>query len=159
MASQRDGSLRAYRIADRRQKVFDGRGAALYGGRWNSPGRWAIYFAETYSGAMLEVLAHANLGRLPKTHVWVEILIPRNIPIQIADASRIQGWDAADQRASRAYGDRWYDAGSAAVLLVPSVVTRLERNVVINQQHPDFKKIRASAPKRMVWDRRLFGRS
>ena len=61
------GELRAYRIADRRHKIFDGQGASLLGGRWNSPGRRVIYAAETYAGAMLEALVHANIGRLPKT--------------------------------------------------------------------------------------------
>ena len=64
MASRRKGPLRAYRIADVRQPIFDGNGAALYGGRWNSPGRRVIYAAETYAGAMLEKLAQANVGRI-----------------------------------------------------------------------------------------------
>ena len=63
MASQLSGELRVYRIADRRHKIFDGQGAALLGGRWNSPGRRVIYAAETYSGTMLEMLANTNIGR------------------------------------------------------------------------------------------------
>ena len=159
MASRLSGPLRAYRIADRRHKIFDGRGAAFYGGRWNSPGRWIIYAAETYSGAMLEVLAHTNLGRLPKTHVWIEISIPRNVAIEEVDASQVPAWGAPTQRASRAFGDHWYDERRTAVLLVPSIVSRQERNVAINQEHPDFRKIRATAPKRVIWDHRLFGRN
>lgn len=66
MASQRSerlpASWRAYRIADRRHKIFDGQGAATFGGRWNSPGRRVIYAAETFAGAMLEVLVNANIG-------------------------------------------------------------------------------------------------
>ena len=61
-------------------------------------------------------------------------------------------------RASRAYGDRWYDEGRTAVLIVPSVLARPERNIAINQEHPDFGKIRATAPEPVDWDERLFGR-
>ena len=60
------GPLRAYRIADRRHKIFDGQGAALLSGRWNSPGRRIIYEAETYTGALLEVLVHATSEKCPK---------------------------------------------------------------------------------------------
>jgi RES domain-containing protein len=39
----------------------------LNGGRWNSAGKRVIYAAQTYAGALLEVLVHANLGIVPKT--------------------------------------------------------------------------------------------
>ena len=57
--------MRAFRIADRRHPIFDGTGAKLNGGRWNSPGRPVIYAAETFAGGLLEALVHANLGRVP----------------------------------------------------------------------------------------------
>jgi RES domain-containing protein len=79
MASQRSGRLsaswRAYRIADRRHNILDGQGAAMFGGRWNSPGRRVIYAAETFAGAMLEVLVNAKIGRMPTQYAWIEILI------------------------------------------------------------------------------------
>jgi RES domain-containing protein len=148
--------MRAYRIADRRRKIFDGHGAALIGGRWNSPGRRVIYAAETYAGAMLEVLVHANIGKLPKTHSWIEILIRKGIRIEEVYPIDIPGWDAPDQRASRRYGDRWYDEGRTAVLVMPSIVARPERNIAINQEHPEFRRIRATAPRPVIWDARLF---
>jgi RES domain-containing protein len=50
-----------YRIAGARHPIFDATGAMLYGDRWNSVGLRAIYAAETYAGAMLEVLVHSKL--------------------------------------------------------------------------------------------------
>jgi rhodanese-related sulfurtransferase/RES domain-containing protein len=119
-------------------------------------GRRIIYAAETYAGAMLEALIHANIGRLPKTQSWIEILIPKGIRIEEARAADLPGWDAADQRASRRYGDRWYDERRTAILLVPSIVARPERNIAINQEHPDFRRIRATAPRPVIWDQGLF---
>jgi RES domain-containing protein len=139
------GPWRAYRIADRRHRIFDGEGAAVLGGRWNSPGRRVIYAAETYAGAMLEVLANANIGRMPKHQVWIEILIAEDVGVELANLP-----------ASRAFGDKWYDEKRSTVLIVPSAVVRAERNVVINQDHPGFRKLRATAPKPVVWDERLF---
>ena len=156
MAFPLNGPVRAYRIADRRHRIFDGQGAWLSGGRWNSPGRRVIYAAETYSGAMLEMLAHANIGKLPNTHSWVEILIRKGVRIEEVKAAAIRGWGAADQRASRRFGDRWYDEGRTAVLIVPSMVAGPEHNIAINPDHPDFKRIRATAPTPVIWDQRLF---
>jgi RES domain-containing protein len=156
MASPLSRPLRVYRIADRRHKILDGQGASLLGGRWNSPGRRIIYAAETYPGAMLEALVHANIGRLPKTQSWIEILIPKGIRIEEARAADLPSWDAPDQRASRRHGDGWYDEGRTAVLVVPSIVARPERNIAINQEHPDFNWLRATAPKPVIWDQRLF---
>ena len=157
MASRPEAPLRVYRIADRRRKIFDGQGAFLIGGRWNSPGRRVIYAAETYAGAMLEVLAHANIGKLPKSHSWIEILIGKGVRIEEVHAPGLPGWDSPDQRASRRFGDRWYDEGRTAILIVPSLVARPERNIAINQEHSDFRRIRATAPKPVIWDARLFG--
>jgi RES domain-containing protein len=149
---------RAFRIADLRFPIFDGAGAALYGGRWNSPGRRIIFAAETYAGALLEVLVHANIGRLPGTHRYVEIRIPAGVKVQEVEPDEVAGWDSAGEIASRAYGDSWYDKGRSAVLLVPSMVTRVERNVLIHQAHPDFPRITVSEPRRVRWDDRLFYR-
>jgi RES domain-containing protein len=160
MASQRSGRLpaswRAYRIADRRHNIFDGQGAATFGGRWNSPGRRVIYAAETFAGAMLEVLVNANIGRMPKQHAWIAILIGGDVSVEEADVRKVRRWDAPDQRSSRIFGDQWYDDQRSTVLIVPSTVTRVERNVVINQEHPDFRKLRATKPKPVIWDERLF---
>jgi RES domain-containing protein len=149
----------AYRIADGRHPIFDATGAMLHGGRWNSPGSRVIYAAETYAGALLEILVHANLGRLPKNHRAVRIEIPENVSVETVLAEQIPGWDAEDMAASRAFGDAWLEAKRTAVLRVPSVVTAgRECNVVINADHAGFRLIHAGEPEVVVWDRRLFGR-
>src|ERR1700735_911383 len=109
---------RAYRIADTRHTIFDGQGAALLGARWNSPGRRVIYAAETFAGPMLEALANANTGRMPKHHAWIEILIGPDVSVEEADLRKIRRWDAPDQRASREFGDAWYDENRSTLLMV-----------------------------------------
>jgi RES domain-containing protein len=154
MAS-RSEPLRAWRVADSRHPLFDGTGALLHGARWNSPGRRIVYAAETYAGALLETLVHAS-GRIPHRQAYIEILIPADVRVEIVSPHHVQGWDAGDLEASRRFGDRWYDERRSAVLLVPSVVTRVERNVLIHQEHPDFARIRASQPRPVLWDDRLW---
>ena len=116
-----------------------------------------IYAAETFAGALLEVLVHGNLGHVPKTHAVVEIAIPDEISIETVVADEMPGWDAEDQLESRSYGDKWLEERRTAILLVPSAVTRgREHNVLLNPEHPEFKDITASDPQDVIWDERLF---
>ncbi len=151
------GTWQAWRIADRRHSIFDGSGAQLYGGRWNSPGRAVIYAAQSYAGALLEILVHAAIGRVPETLGWIGISIPESVAAEELTPSSLPKWDAEDQRASRAFGDAWLVSARSAVVLVPSLVTQgIEHNVLINPAHPDFAAITASRPAEVRWDRRLF---
>jgi RES domain-containing protein len=151
--------MRAFRIADPFFPIFDGTGARLIGGRWNSPARPAICAAETYAGALLEVLVHSNLGRVPKTHAAIEISIPDLMAVESLDGLNLTGWDAEDQIPSRAFGDEWLTAKRSAILLVPGTVLRgREHNVLINPEHPDFARIVAGEPQDVQRDKRLFVR-
>jgi RES domain-containing protein len=155
MASRRNAPWSVWRVADIRRVIFDGTGAMLRGARWNSPGRRVIYAAETYAGALLEVLVHAS-GSIPKNQARIRIDIPAGIAIERVAPADLPGWDSSGFAASRQYGDHWYDARRTLVLVVPSIVTRLENNVLINQDHPDFAKISATEPEPVYWDTRLF---
>jgi RES domain-containing protein len=149
----------AYRIADARHPVFDATGATLHGGRWNSSGSRVIYAAETYAGALLEVLVHSNLSRPPKNHRVVRIEIPATLPIETVAQAAVPGWDAEDAVASRAFGDEWFRSRRTAVLRVPSVITQgREHNLVLNSDHPDFQFVHAGTPEIIEWDARLFPR-
>ena len=155
MASRRSGPLRAFRIADMRHTIFDGTGAMLYGARWNSPGRRVIYAAETYAGALLEILVHAS-GSVPQSQGYVEIEIPSGLSIEEITQDDVPRWDSPSFEATQAFGDRWYDEHRTLALIVPSVVTRVERNVLINQEHPEFPMVRASQAVPVRWDSRLW---
>jgi RES domain-containing protein len=107
--------------------------------------------------ALLEVLVHADLGRVPKTHVVIEINIPDTLPTEVLASDDLPGWNDEDQMASRAFGDKWLSEQRSAVLLVPSVVTHgVEHNVLINPEHSDFPGIIASKPQSVQCHKRLF---
>lgn len=129
----------------------------LHGARWNSPGLPAIYAAETFAGAMLEILVHTALGRIPRhTYKSIRIEIPDEL-VQTATSQDVPGWADANLLASRTYGDEWLRRNRSVALLVPGVATgRREHNVLINPRHPKFARIRAGAPAPVVWDKRLF---
>ena len=149
----------AWRIADGRFDAFSPVGVSLVGGRWNSPGLGVIYASRSCAGAVLECLAHAGIGRVPRTHVTVEIAVTEAVAVERHDESGLPaGWDHADLRVARALGDAWIRERRTAVLVMPSVVARREGNVPINPKHPDFSGIVARTLQTVVWDARLFAR-
>ncbi|HYN58397.1 MAG TPA: RES domain-containing protein [Rubrivivax sp.] len=148
----------AWSIADGRFDPFSPVGASLVGGRWNSPGLGVIYASRSCAGAILECLAHAGIGRVPRTHVAVEIAVAETVAVERQDERDLPaGWDHADLRVARAFGDGWIRERRTAVMLVPSVVARREGNLLINPQHSDFGLIVAGSPEPVIWDARLFG--
>jgi RES domain-containing protein len=148
-------------MADRRHPVWSGTGAMLVGGRFNSPGRPVIYGALNFAGAMLEVLVHARIGKVPRNHVWVQAQVPDDMVIEHVDAENLPaGWDAPDAQIARRFGDRWIEEARSAVLVMPSVVARAEWHAVVNPAHPDAPRLVVSAPQPVRWnelgDERLF---
>jgi RES domain-containing protein len=147
----------AYRIADERHPIFDSSGAMLHGGRWNSRGLRVIYAAETFAGALLEVLVHSNLSEPPRNHKVIRIDIPDKVVVETLAITELPGWHAEDMRASRAFGDRWIRENRTAVLRVPSLITTgRENNLLFNPLHPQFALIEAGRPEPVHWDERLF---
>jgi RES domain-containing protein len=151
--------INLYRIADARHPIWDGQGAALFGGRWNSAGQPVIYASLVYSCAMLEVLVHASIGRAPKNHQYVVANVPDSVSVELRKADSLPaGWADANGVVARNFGDKWLAERRSAVLIVPSVVAHIDFNALVNPAHPDFGKITTQAPTDVVWDQRLFTR-
>ena len=149
--------MRIFRIGDERHPLWDGTGAALVGGRWNSPGRQVIYGSLSYACAMLETLAHASIGRIPTTHRFLMADVPDGVAVERRDANMLpHGWDAESSSSARKFGDQWIKEGRSAILLVPSVVARLEWNALVNPLHMDSARLILSVSEKVVWDKRLF---
>lgn len=154
-----DRILTAYRIGDPagQYPIFDAAGSKLWPGRWNTTASPMIYASAHYSTAMLEKLAHGN-GQMPPNQHWIEITIPPGIPYEILSTAHLPDWDAEDCLAAKAFGETWRKSGRSLVLIVPSVVARMEQNVLINDAHPDARRITHSLHQPIWWDARLFPR-
>jgi RES domain-containing protein len=147
----------AYRVAKVSRPVFDGSGAYLEGGRWNSPGRAAIYAATCQAGSLLEILVHCGaLQKLPGPHHCARAHIPEDLFIETLDEATLPGWATEGSTAARSYGDDWLAAGRSAVLSVPAVSARpFGRNYVLNPLHTGYNRIQLEPPVAIVWDARL----
>jgi RES domain-containing protein len=151
--------MQIFRIGDERHPIWDGTGAALIGGRWNSPGKPVIYGSLSYSCALLEILARANIGRIPTTQRFVVADVPDGVSVASYDEQSLPaGWDSENSASARAFGDQWLKEGRVAVLIVPSVIARLDRNALVNPLHPDANQLMVTAPEKIIWDKRLFER-
>ncbi len=157
MAYRLKRDLVCYRIADRRFPLFSGEYASQVGGRWNPPGRPAIYACTTYSGAILEKLAQLGTTRIPRFQTSITITIPAGLTVQAHEADDLpEGWNASDYEVSQAVGDKWLIAQKAVALIVPSVLFSVEHNVVLNPSHPQASRILVGEPLKIRWDERLF---
>ena len=159
MTGQRlDRTVVAYRIGDPAgaYPIFDANGSKLFPGRWNTPASPMIYASQNYSTAMLEKLVHGS-GSLPPNQHFIRITIDPGVSYEMFSEPHHPGWDRADMSVSKPFGETWLQQARSAILLVPSVVARMEHNVLINPAHPDAGHIQASLHQPVWWDGRLFG--
>ncbi|HJQ97886.1 MAG TPA: RES family NAD+ phosphorylase [Candidatus Polarisedimenticolaceae bacterium] len=149
---------RGWRITKsaRTSEAFDGEGARLHGGRWNSPGTPVVYTAQSESLAALELLVHLHAGQL--------LLSYSSIPVDFDDAA-VEAVDPArvspDWRgdpapaALRLFGDQWVAEQRSAVLQVRSAVVPRELIYVLNPRHPGFGRLKLGTPTSFQFDARL----
>ena len=154
--------LTAYRIVKAKylQKgavpAFDGEGARLFGGRWNSPGTPMVYTAQSIALATLEMLVHLDEDAvLPKYKICPVHFDETLCKIQAKRALPKNWSDYPAPEALQALGDIWVKNQSTLVLRVPSVVVPAENNYLINPQHPDFDQLKFSKPVPFQFDARL----
>ncbi len=153
-----DAAMTAYRIGDAagRFPIWSDGGARLFSGRWHEAGDPVIYASEHYATAMLEKLAHFE-GELPRDQHFIEITIPAGTSYEVFAPHRAPGWRSVGAADAAAFGHAWVIEARSALLLVPSAIAPIERNLLINTTHPDFARISAGLETPVWWDERLFG--
>lgn len=150
-------AMTAFRIGDPHGEypIWDAGGARVVSGRWHQAGARVIYAARHYSTAMLEKLVHYQ-GALPPNQHFVTLTIPAGISYEVVNPDLIEGWADRSGDAARRFGCDWYEQDRSTILLVPSVVARMEHNIVVNARHPDFDRIAVGLETPVWWDARLF---
>lgn len=113
--------------------MLSGEGAREWGGRFNSPGVRAVYCSSTLSLAALEILVHAPRVAILPEYRFLEVEVPDRAIERIADE------DIAID--ATALGDERLGEGGILGFSVASFVIPLERNVVLNPDHPDFASL------------------
>ncbi len=148
------GGAKLFRLGSARFPVWDGAGAAAYGGRWNPPGVPVIYAAGTLSLAMLERLVQRrDLGHT----LLVEAEVPAGLKVEDLLASPPPNWRALGSPEAVAAGGALLASGRTPLLRVPSALVPREANFLVNPSHPDASRIIVHLPEVLEWDARLFG--
>ncbi|RTL40604.1 MAG: RES domain-containing protein [Candidatus Melainabacteria bacterium] len=142
-----------YRICGARNSALDGEGSRLYGGRWNAPGRPAVYTSTHLSLAALEYLVHVDFDNLPVDLVWLKIEVP-----DAASIETFPGLKAPNERDAEAFGDDWLASERSLCLNVPSAVLSVERNVILNPIHSEMPNVSTLETNVFEFDDRLFKR-
>ena len=154
-------NISAWRIVKRKlaNDAFSGRGARVYGGRWNSPGVAMVYAAASQSLAALEILVHAETPELLGYYVVIEVSIEPSL-IQLLDPSQLpRDWQAEPPlQALRKIGDDWIRSASSPVLQVPSAIVPAESNFLLNPLQEKFGNLVIGKPQPFHFDPRLTAR-
>jgi RES domain-containing protein len=152
-----DRVLVCYRIGDPdgRFPIYDAAGSRLFPGRWNTSDAPVIYASEYYSTAMLEKLAGGS-GRIPPNQHYIRITVPNGVSFETVTGDRLPRWSERDRSAAQRFGSAWAVEMRSAILIVPSYVARIERNILINPRHDDARYITHELPVPVWWDERLF---
>jgi RES domain-containing protein len=149
-------TVTSWRIVKRKYsaRAFDGEGARIHGGRWNSPGLPAIYTAGSISLAILEMLVHGEppLPGYAVIPVTFDTALVRDVSVDSLPA----GWNTYPAPAAViGIGDDWLRSRASVVLRVPSAVVASESNYLLNPAHPAFSKIVIGKPAGLPIDPRL----
>jgi RES domain-containing protein len=122
-------------------------GARLYGGRWNSPGVAVVYFAESISLAVLEILVHLEVAQLLEAYSLVRIDFDPSAVRTLPAAALPASWaDFPAPEEVRAIGDSWVESAETLLLRVPSAIVPLEHLFVLNPDHPARQHLAVAPP-------------
>ncbi len=150
--------ISAWRISKTRHAntAFDGEGARLNGGRWNSIGTRVVYASESVALATLEVLVGLQDTAVLSSYSLVKAEFPEDL-VEVLDGHALPAsWNHhPPSPETQGIGDLWVAQVRSVVLRVPSAVVGAEYNYLINPQHPAFAKVLVHAPQPFKLDPHL----
>lgn len=139
--------------------AFSGIGAAKVGGRFNSVGSPPVVYAacDTLALALVEVMVHMHDRTVPPDFSYIRASIPNSVSRKRLEINGLplnwSMWPHPDS--TRVIGDEWLAEQSSCLLLLPSAVTHVDFNCLINPQHPDFASVVVESPQPLEFDHRL----
>ena len=148
----------SWRVVKRRfeEAAFDGEGARIAGGRWNSVGNPVVYTAATTSLGLLELLVHSSKACLFPFYLVIPVIFDERLVDRVDRAQLPKEWRSHPlPRGTQEIGDHWLASGRSCILEVPSVIVPHESNFVLNPKHPDFASLEIGEPIGLDIDHRL----
>jgi RES domain-containing protein len=156
--SEPAASVRVWRLVKERhaETAFDGEGARIYGGRWNSIGHRVVYTSTSLALASLETLVHLdNALPLPRFIAFAVTVSASDITTVALPAQYSSSGQLPHLTETRRIGDEWLKAGQHLALSVPSSIVPQELNLLLNPAHPRFSQLMITTPVGFAIDPRL----
>ena len=141
--------LTAWRIAKTRyaRSAFDGEGARINGGRWNTAGIRVAYAAQSVALATLEVLAGLQKTSLLPSYSLVSIQFDQSEVEVLPRVLLPANWRTFPAPPElQELGDSWVSENRSMVLQVPSAIIDTEVNYLLNPVHASFPSVTISTP-------------
>ncbi len=121
---------------------LSGRGAELYGGRWNSRGIRMIYTSATRALCTVEIAANLSLGLVPPNYKLITLEFPSKSVYALPSKQYPKNWSAFPHLdATQNLGNKFILEAEHLILKVESALVQDEYNYLINPMHKDFAKV------------------
>jgi RES domain-containing protein len=149
--------LRVWRLVKERHAdtAFDGEGARLYGGRWNSNGHRVVYTSSSLALASLETLVNLDTSLPLPRFIAYCVYLPADYVAQVSLPSSAVAAPLPSLMETRRLGDTWITEGIHPALSVPSALVPQEFNFLLNPVHPFFPKLVIAPPIPFALDTRF----
>jgi RES domain-containing protein len=118
-----------------RKEAFSGNGGLYASARWHTAGHAVVYTAQSLSLASLEILVRLKQTSDIQPFFVYSVEVPDRLILK--PDSFPARWKSR-VAVSRAFGDAWLEAKTTPAMLVPTIITPGEWNVLINPLHPQF---------------------
>jgi RES domain-containing protein len=142
------------------ESAFDGEGARLHGGRWNSPGTLVAYASDSSALAVLEVLVNLKDDSILSSYSLVSATTPDKLIETLDRRALPPNWSSSPiPPAVQAIGDKWARSKSSLALRVPSAIVEASDNLLINPAHSEFDRFEVTAIDAFKFDKRLMRKS
>ena len=136
---------------------LSGLGGLVHAARWNKPGHPVLYTAANASLATLETVVHVRPDLFGE-RMLLELELP-DITESVSEQAFVQLLSNAPpedlETETRTFGSTWLRERRSLALEVPSFVTPIERNYLLNPVHPEFAKVEVVRRELVTLDPRL----
>jgi len=149
-----------FRLAKSQYKTdLSGKGAELYGGRWNSKGTPVVYCCDSIALCNVEVAVRIPLGIIPSGYFLVHIELPSNTTIGEINQKLPFDWNSyPHSHSTQMIGDKFVKSNNNLCLKVPSAAVQGNFNFLLNPWHSEMKKVKIVKTEAYSFDKRLFVR-
>lgn len=134
-----------YRLTKKKYRNdLSGKGAELFGGRWNPIGVPALYSSESRALCILEFLAHTPKNIIPPKIYLLSIEVPERYYVKFEVAIALpSNWNSLEtNELTQEYGRLRLQKSDCLGFIVPSAIIEQEKNIILNPICKIFDKIK-----------------